>query len=101
MNQKGFDAIHTFDLPSKNKTSDFQIAQLAIAENRIVVTKDVDFLDSFLIKGEPTKPIMVKTANLTNRELILIFEKNIVLIADMIGRSNLVEVSQSHIAEHA
>ena len=64
LNQKGFDAIHTFDLPTKNKTSDFQIAQLAIAENRIVVTKDVDFLDSFLIKGEPTKPIMVKTANL-------------------------------------
>lgn len=46
LKQKGFDSIHTLELPDKNKTKDGQIAQLANEEGRIVVSKDTDFLVS-------------------------------------------------------
>lgn len=99
LNRKGFDSKHTLDLPLKNKTSDEEIIKLAGKENRIVISKDVDFLDSHLLNILPKKLIMVKTGNIPNKQLIEIFDKNLNLIMEMIKRSNLVEVNQSFIAE--
>ena len=50
---KGYDAIHTLDLPLKNLTPDTFIADLAIQQNRIVITKDDDFLKLNIIQGKP------------------------------------------------
>jgi predicted nuclease of predicted toxin-antitoxin system len=50
---KGFDAVHTIDLPQKNATDDVEIISLSILENRIVITKDSDFLDSYLLNINP------------------------------------------------
>jgi predicted nuclease of predicted toxin-antitoxin system len=44
----GYDAIHTLDLPQQNATPDSSINGISIAEERIVITKDADFVDSFL-----------------------------------------------------
>lgn len=46
--EAGHDAIHTIDLPGGNRTPDDAIAQLADAEDRVVVSKDDDFRDSHL-----------------------------------------------------
>ncbi|MCD4663949.1 MAG: DUF5615 family PIN-like protein [Bacteroidales bacterium] len=100
LNRKDFDSIHTLELPNKNKTKDHQIIEQAIEEERIVISKDNDFLDSFLIKSEPPKLIMVKTDNIPNKELIQIFDKNLDTIIEMITKSNLVEISKNDIAEH-
>lgn len=97
---KGYDSIHTLELPDKNKTTDRQIIKLAIEENKIVVSKDYDFLESFLLKSEPPKLIMVKTGNIPNKKLIEIFNKNLTTIIKMISKSNLVEISKTDIAEH-
>jgi predicted nuclease of predicted toxin-antitoxin system len=97
-NRKGFDSIHTLDLPKKNRTSDTEIIQLVTDENRIVVTKDVDFLNSHMISSLPEKLIMVKTGNISNRQLIEIFDKNLDLITGLIKYSNLVEVNQQYVA---
>lgn len=97
---KGFDSIHTLELPEKNKTNDNQIIELAKKENRIVISKDHDFLDSFLIKSEPPKLIMVKTGKITNKELMKIFSKNLDKIIKLISESNLIEISKSDIAVH-
>ena len=43
----GCDVIHTKNLPLKNATPDSEINKLSILEQRIVITKDKDFLDSF------------------------------------------------------
>jgi predicted nuclease of predicted toxin-antitoxin system len=48
---KGYDCIHTDDLPHKERTSDTEIRGVAIAQNRIVITKDYDFVDSYFISG--------------------------------------------------
>ena len=51
----GHDAVHTLDLPTKNRTSDQVIAQVSASENRIAVTKDRDFVDSFILRREPQR----------------------------------------------
>jgi predicted nuclease of predicted toxin-antitoxin system len=100
LNQQGFDSIHTLDLPDKNKTKDNQIAKRANEEGRIVISKDTDFLESFIVKAEPQKLIIVKTGNIPNRHLLKIFEENLKSIIQMISRSNLLEISKTEIAEH-
>jgi len=100
LNERGHDSIHTLELPDKNRTADSQIAALAIEEERIVISKDVDFLESFLVKSEPEKLIMIKTGNIVNRHLIKIFDDHLKIIIQMISRSNLIEINRTDIAEH-
>ncbi len=65
----GCDAVHTLDLPDKNQTTDKQILELADLEQRIVVTKDDDFVDSHLLHCRPAKLLLVSTGNISNRKL--------------------------------
>ncbi len=62
---KGFDSVHTLELPDKNNTKDEWINKLSISEKRIVITKDIDFLESFLIKSEPKKLILISLCKKT------------------------------------
>jgi predicted nuclease of predicted toxin-antitoxin system len=41
--QHGHEAIHTFELPSKNATKDSELNQISASEERIVISKDSDF----------------------------------------------------------
>ena len=100
LNQKGFDSKHTLELPEKNKTKDYQISQIANEEQRIVITKDIDFLESFILKATPQKLIMIKTGNISNKVLIKLFDKNLDMLIQMISRSNLIEINQIEMAEH-
>jgi predicted nuclease of predicted toxin-antitoxin system len=43
---RGQDAVHTLDLPDGNRTQDAAIGDLACREDRIVITKDSDFVSS-------------------------------------------------------
>lgn len=71
INDAGHDAIHTLDLPDANRTTDTQINALSESEQRIVITKDADFVDSFLLVGQPYKLLLISTGNITNAELVL------------------------------
>lgn len=77
----GCDAVHTLDLPAKNRTIDGFITALADAEQRIVVTKDADFVDSHLLTGRPAKLLLVSTGNITNGLLEQLFTP---LIPDLV-----------------
>jgi len=59
LRDKGFDALHTNDLPDKERTSDNQIRSISISENRIVITKDYDFVDSHILIKIPKKLLIV------------------------------------------
>lgn len=98
--ENGIDAIHTLELPKGNRTTDREVIEIASTENRVVVSKDSDFLSSFLVSGQPQKLIVVRTGNISNGDLLKIFQAHIKLITTMISRSNLVEISRSEIAEH-
>ena len=60
----GHDAIHTRDLPDKNKTKDRQIIELAEQDSRIIVTKDSDYIKHYILFQKPSKLIMITTGNL-------------------------------------
>jgi predicted nuclease of predicted toxin-antitoxin system len=65
----GCDAVHTLELPDGNRTTDAKIIEIADREQRAVVTKDADFVDSHTLHGRPAKLLLVSTGNLSNAEL--------------------------------
>ena len=101
LNYRGHDSLHTTDLPKQNATTDNEILAIANDQKRIVVTKDSDFLESFLLFSQPEKLIVVRTGNIPNKELIQIFSNNLSLLERMLVQSNLIEVTNSEIAEHS
>src|SRR5580692_4647073 len=65
----GHNAIHTLDLPDGNRTTDEQVNDVADREQRVVVSKDADFVDSHLLRGRPSKLLLISTGNIGNRGL--------------------------------
>jgi predicted nuclease of predicted toxin-antitoxin system len=65
----GCDARHTLDLPDGNRTTDEQILDVADQEQRVVVSKDADFVDGHLLRGRPAKLLLISTGNISNRDL--------------------------------
>ena len=94
---KGYDALHTLELPNKNYTKDSEINNISIKEKRVVITKDLDCVDSLIISHKPYKLIYLTTGNITNKTLLDFFSKNIDKIIDSIREVKLIEVSLNNI----
>ena len=97
LREKGFDAVHTTESPNGNDTTDSEINSISLTENRIVISKDVDFYDSFTAKKEPYKLLQVKTGNIKNSKLLELFDKNLELIIKKLDESSVVQISQNYI----
>ncbi len=69
LHAQGGDAIHTLDLPSGNRTPDADLIDLADREQRVIVTKDADFVDAHLMQGRPARLLLISTGNITNDQL--------------------------------
>ena len=68
LREAGHDALHTLDLPKKNHTPDNELITRAMQEGRIVISKDADFVQSYLVTGEPPL-LLISTGNISNAEL--------------------------------
>jgi predicted nuclease of predicted toxin-antitoxin system len=55
LKEHGYDVIHTDDMPRKALSSDGEIRQRSFRDDRAVITKDADFLDSYYSSGAPKK----------------------------------------------
>jgi predicted nuclease of predicted toxin-antitoxin system len=88
--ENGYDCIHTLDLELGNETSDKTINKLSLSEERIVITKDSDFLDSFVVKNEPYKLILVKLGNTSKNELLEFFSSRFAEIIEQIRAEKMV-----------
>ena len=73
----GHDAVHTLDLPDGNASTDRAVMEFARDQQGIVVTKDADFLNSFLITGQPAKLLLVSTGNIANRDLDQVLDRSL------------------------
>ena len=93
----GYDAIHTLDLPLKNATGDSFINEISIQQNRIVISKDSDFYDSFRAKQEPHKLLYLTVGNMRNTQLLALFTQNIGLIVNELTHSDVVEMNTTSI----
>ncbi len=96
----GEDAIHTLDLPARNLTTDNEICRMAAADQRIVVTKDSDFVDSFLMRGEPAKLLFITTGNIPNDQLVSLLKANWPTISQMFGQGDFVELNRTSVVLH-
>ncbi|MCO6476965.1 MAG: DUF5615 family PIN-like protein [Phaeodactylibacter sp.] len=70
----GHSVIHTSELPAGNATDDNDIISVA-ADDGIVVSKDEDFYQSFLLYGKPPQLIHVKVGNMRLKEVTDLFIK--------------------------
>jgi predicted nuclease of predicted toxin-antitoxin system len=61
--------VHTLDLPDGNRTPDERINDIADREQRVVVTKDADFVDSHILRRRPPKLLLISIGNMSNRDL--------------------------------
>lgn len=100
LQQLGHDALHTLDLPEQNRTSDETLNQIALDDERIVVTKDSDFVDSFLLTRRPPQLLLVSTGNISNRELEQMFLDTVEQIVTGFATYDYIELSRQHIIFH-
>lgn len=100
LQQMGHDALHTLDLPDQNRSSDETLNQIAVEEDRIVISKDSDFVDSFLLVRRPPHLLLISTGNIGNRELERLFLDNMAQIVAGFAQYDYIELSRHHVIFH-
>ena len=95
----GYDTLHTRDLPLQNATSDTAINDISIEQERVVITKDADFVDSFFTVQKPSKLLLV-SRNIRNSELEQIFKNNLSTIVILLQNNDYIEINRQEIIVH-
>jgi predicted nuclease of predicted toxin-antitoxin system len=101
LESSGHDALHTLDLPLKNGTPDEVLRRLSSDGSMVLVTKDSDFVDSFLLRDLPPRLLFVTTGNITNDELSALFQANLPAIAAALSSHSFVEIDRDGLTVHA
>ena len=96
----GHDALHTLDLPLANRTPDAAINALSLLEHRIVITKDADFVNSFLLSQQPYKLLFIATGNIANMELETLFFGHLDTILETLAGCDFVELDRTTLTIH-
>lgn len=97
----GHDAVHTLDLPAANRTTDSAILDLADREERVVITKDADFVNSFHLARRPEKLLLISTGNIANAELAGLLLPNLDAIVVAFVTADFVELTRTSLITHA
>jgi predicted nuclease of predicted toxin-antitoxin system len=96
----GFETTHTLDLPQGNRTTDQSLITLSLTEQCVIVTKDSDFVESFLLKREPWKLLLVSTGNIGNDELLRLFQLNIGQVVKSFTTFDFIELTRTSMICH-
>ncbi len=99
LRQHGHDSRHTLELPAGNRTTDAEIVACAVTEGRIVVTKDSDFVQTFLLTDQP-RLLLISTGNIENAELESLLRNNLSAIERAFGSANFVELTRVALIAH-
>ena len=91
----------TLDLPRGNRTTDAEIKEIVAREQRVVVTKDADFVNSFIISRRPAQLLLVSTGNITNTELEALVVAALPAIDAALQTHDFVELSRAALVVHA
>jgi len=97
LRHKGFDALHTSELTSQNLTTDIVIIQLSVSEQRVVISKDKDFWEYFVLHQKPYKLLLLTVGNFPNHLLIDLLEKNFEQIQTALQTHRVLELSKEKI----
>ncbi len=91
----GHTCVHTQSLPQGNLTTDSEIKRLSLENKWVVITKDVDFFHSFILKRSPYKLIFVKTGNMRLEELLNLFRIHISRLLKDIETYGMIELTRT------
>lgn len=100
LREAGQDAVRTLDLPKRNRTTDEEINELAEREQRVIMTKDADFVTSFLQFRKPRKLLLVSTGNISNEELEALFVPNLPVLVAAMETHEYVELTRTSLIIH-
>jgi len=95
LRDRGHDALHTLDLEAGNATPDHRINELSMRDQRAVITKDSDFVDSLFVLDVPWKLVLITTGNMGNLRLLELIDARLELLVDALGAHRYVEFSTS------
>ena len=101
LREAGHDAPHTLDLPKRNRTTNTEINDVSESEQRIVVTKDADFVNSFYVSEKPYKLLLISIGNISNTELEALFVPNIPSISAAFQAHSFIEFTRTTIIIHS
>lgn len=101
LREHGHDALHTLDLPDENRTTDAEIVALAVRDSRVVVTKDADFVESFILHHRPEKLLLIATGNITNAEMETLLLPHLDTIASTFQTADFIEVTRFGVMVHS
>jgi len=101
LHSRGYDTLHTIDLPLGNRTPDKDIADIAARDDRVVVTKDSDFVTSYLLSRHPPKLFLVSTGNVSNDVLIRLILENLSAVETALIQFDYVELSRTALIVHS
>ncbi len=93
----GHDAIHTLDLPERNATRDRVINQISVDQERVVVSKDTEFFYSHILQARPWKLLLVRTGNVSARDLCTLIDASLPRIEAALGSHTLVEIDRTKV----
>jgi predicted nuclease of predicted toxin-antitoxin system len=93
----GHEVIHIKTFPYGTSTNDGVINEYCAFNNCVLITKDSDFYDSFMLKKKPPKLILVKLGNKRLRELRSYFRKNWNQIEKLIADHSLIVLTPDSI----
>lgn len=96
----GHDVVHTSDLPRGNASTDGQVCEVADQQERVVVTKDRDFRDSHLLRGTPRQLLIVATGNMSNADLLALFEVHGSAVVTALQEADFVELGPDALVQH-
>lgn len=77
LNEKGIETIHGSDILESWRTKDNDFCRYADENDYVFITKDSDFRNTHFLQNTPKKLIKINLGNISNDDLILIFEKQI------------------------
>jgi predicted nuclease of predicted toxin-antitoxin system len=97
----GFEAIHTLDLPNRNRTKDTELIRICESEHCILITKDDDFVESYLLYHRPKKLLLLSCGNLGNPDLEALFRTNLPRIAREFEFYDFIELNREDIIIHS
>ncbi len=100
LRNEGHDVIHTRELPNANLTDDKVIINISIKEQRIVISKDRDFWNYFVLHRQPHKLLMITTGNINNADLIKLFKANFPQIELHFQAKDVVELDNFSVTIH-
>ena len=97
---RGHDALHTLDLAGGNRTPDAAVTEFACREERIVVTKDADFVNSHLLVGRPPRLLLITTGNMGNGDFERLLEGNIQAVETALESHCFIELNRDLLIIH-